>query len=80
MYGLHIIQTPTHKFTYVGEVPVKLCKLLPAKPADVMAGRAITNQSGDLVTPKTPVFTTLSEAVTHAKANGFQVKYKNAIQ
>lgn len=72
--GLHIIQTPAGRYTYVGAVPAALCDVVPATKADVMGGRAWESVDGELLTAKVKVFASREKAETAARMAGFPVK------
>lgn len=71
--GLHIIQTPAGRYTYVGAVPAALCDVVPATKADVMGGRAWESVDGELLTTKVKVFATYEGAAVAALEAGFTV-------
>ena len=64
--GLHIIDTPSGRYTFVGSVPTELCELRTATRADVLGGRAFKNSEGDAVAWTVPSFATMAEAMDHA--------------
>lgn len=69
--NLHIIQYPTKRWGYVGNVPSSLGSIVKATPHDVMAGRAWKNDQGRFVTAKFPSFVTKAQAREHARDKGF---------
>ena len=73
--GLHVMKNPAGTYSFVGTIPAKLGKLVPATKEDVMGGRAHKHpETGELLTIKFPVFGSRSEAVDYALCLGFAVK------
>jgi len=66
----HIIQFPTKRFGYVGSVPSTLADEVPATQADVMGGRAHSDEHGNLFAYKFRSHATVEDAVWDAKKNG----------
>lgn len=71
-FGLHIIDTPSGRYTYVGSVPPALCSIVPASKSDVMGGRAYESVDGDLVTARPLSFASYGEAWDTAVSFGFE--------
>lgn len=71
-YGLHIIDTPSGRYTYAGSVPPALCGIVAASKADVMGGRAYESVDGDLVTARPLSFASYGEAWDTAVSFGFE--------
>jgi hypothetical protein len=71
--GLHVIHNPAGTFSFVGSLPIEMATMFPATKSDVMAGRAIRNNSGELVCPKWPCFASRFDAVAFAQDAGFTV-------
>jgi len=68
--GLYIMDNPAGTFGFVGNVPTKICDIVPASKSDVLGGRAFYNENGDLVTAKSPTFTDINDAVAHVEKFG----------
>lgn len=71
--GLHVIQYPTGRFGFVGNVPAALGQHVPATTADVTGGRAF-EVDGQILTIKFPSFDTRDDAIGFAQSLGFASK------
>jgi hypothetical protein len=63
--GLHIINTPSGRYTFVGSIPAHLVETVRATKADVMGGRAWRNEDGEVVTARVPTFSSYQEAMNY---------------
>ena len=66
----NIIQFPSGRFGFVGNLPAPLGDKVSATKEDVMAGRAWRDEDGTTVTIKFPSFTTREEAIEHMRSRG----------
>ena len=66
--GLHIIEFPSKRFGFVGNIPLVLGEMVEPTKADVMAGRIIYDKNGDGWTVKFPSFETRDAAVVYLKS------------
>lgn len=76
--NVHIIETSTKKFTFVGRIPLSLCEIKEPTMADILAMRTI-DFDGRTMSYKTPVFDTLEQAIEHCKNNNVECLYKNQV-
>ena len=73
--GLHVIKNQKETYSFVGSIPYKLGKVIPATMSDIMGGRSWRDEkTGDSVTIKFPVFESRSEAEDFAVTQGFAVE------
>lgn len=70
--GTHVIQAPSGRFVFVGDIPAKLCTKVPATKGDVMGGRAF-REGGELLTYKAPSYATREDAIAAAAGIGVKV-------
>jgi hypothetical protein len=68
--GLHIIQFPSGRFGFVGNIPTTLGLEIPASTAAVMGCRTHRNAAGELLEWKFPSFNTEAEAREFALSRG----------
>lgn len=69
MIGVHLIDTPSGNWTFVGSVPYSLCEIRRATRSDVMGGRAF-EKGGLLWAPYVRSFKTREEALAFAEKQG----------
>ena len=72
--NLHVIKNPTGTYSYVGDIPYCLGKLVRASKSDIMGGRVVQKIDDVPFTIKFPVFETRQAAVDYARGNGCYVK------
>ena len=72
--GVHVIDFPSGRFGFVGTLPAALGNPVTASRADIMAGRAFTAPSGEVLTMAFPSFETRDAAVAYATARGITVR------
>ncbi len=63
--GLHIMQFPSKRWGFVGDIPMALGRLVKPTKQDIMAGRAWKDDTGHMVTVKFPTFHTKELAEAH---------------
>lgn len=78
MKNLHLIEI-NGKWHFVGSIPTKICKMVPANRSDVLAQRAFFHTDGKLYTWKCPVFDSYDEAVEHCRTNSVDLYYNNEL-
>lgn len=71
--GLHVIQYPSGRWGYVGDIPTALCTEIPASTSAILGQRWHKNADGDLMEWKTPSFTGEAEAIAFAEKHGYSV-------
>ena len=69
----HLINYPTGRWGFVGHIPASLCRVIPAEPADIIAGRAYPCPCGKLITSKANTYASKKEAIQAAKLAGVEV-------
>ena len=77
--GLHVMQFPSGRWGYVGNVPGVLCAEVPATTADVLGCRARRASDGSLVAWKVPTFDSCGEALAHADRHGCEVSQRDEL-
>jgi hypothetical protein len=72
--GIHVIQFPSQKFGFVGNLSLELATMVPATRSDIMAGRIVTDPNGDVWSYKFPVFPSKADAIAFALEHGIVTK------
>ena len=71
---LIVMQFPTGKWGYRGSIPRCLGNDVAPTIDDIMGGRYYTNEAGETVTTKFPVFASKRDALDHAFHNGIIIR------